>query len=35
VSVSSMGESKPLVDQQTEWARAVNRRVEFTITPAK
>jgi outer membrane protein OmpA-like peptidoglycan-associated protein len=35
VSVSSMGESKPLVDQQTEWARAVNRRVEFTITPVK
>jgi len=35
VSVSSFGESKPLVDQQTDWARAVNRRVEFTITPAK
>ena len=35
VSVASLGESKPLVDQQTEWARAVNRRVEFTITPVK
>jgi outer membrane protein OmpA-like peptidoglycan-associated protein len=35
VSVSSFGESKPLVDQQTDWARAVNRRVEFTITPVK
>jgi len=35
VTVSSFGESKPLVDQQTDWARAVNRRVEFTITPAK
>jgi outer membrane protein OmpA-like peptidoglycan-associated protein len=35
VSVSSFGESKPLVDQPAEWARAVNRRVEFTITPAK
>lgn len=35
VSVASLGESMPLVDQQTEWARAVNRRVEFTITPVK
>ena len=35
VSVASYGETKPLLDQQTEWARAVNRRVEFTITPVK
>ena len=34
-SVASFGASKPVVDQQTEWARAVNRRVEFTITPVK
>ena len=32
LSVASFGPSKPLVDQQTDWARAVNRRVEFTIT---
>jgi outer membrane protein OmpA-like peptidoglycan-associated protein len=35
VAVASLGASKPVVDQQTDWARAVNRRVEFTITPAK
>lgn len=32
LSVSSFGESRPLIDQQTNWARAVNRRVEFRIT---
>ena len=32
MSVASFGESKPLIDQQTDWARAVNRRVEFRIT---
>src|SRR5574341_35330 len=31
VSTASMGESKPLVDQDTTWARAVNRRVEFQV----
>jgi outer membrane protein OmpA-like peptidoglycan-associated protein len=32
LSVSSFGESRPLIDQHTDWARAVNRRVEFRIT---
>jgi outer membrane protein OmpA-like peptidoglycan-associated protein len=32
LSVTSFGESRPLIDQQTDWARAVNRRVEFRIT---
>ena len=32
LSVASFGESKPLIDQQTGWARAVNRRVEFRVT---
>lgn len=32
MSVASFGESKPVIDQQADWARAVNRRVEFTIT---
>jgi len=32
MSVASLGESKPVVDQQTDWARAVNRRVEFRAT---
>jgi len=32
MSIVSMGESKPLIDQQTGWARAVNRRVEFKVT---
>ena len=31
MSVTSFGESKPVLDQQTDWARAVNRRVEFRI----
>lgn len=34
LSVTSMGKSQPLVDQNTDWARAVNRRVEFRITAA-
>lgn len=32
ITVASFGESKPLIDQQTDWARAVNRRVEFRVT---
>lgn len=32
MSVVSLGESKPVIDQETDWARAVNRRVEFKIT---
>ncbi len=31
MSVVSFGESKPLIDQKTGWARAVNRRVEFEV----
>jgi outer membrane protein OmpA-like peptidoglycan-associated protein len=32
MSVVSMGESKPAIDQKPDWARAVNRRAEFRIT---
>jgi outer membrane protein OmpA-like peptidoglycan-associated protein len=32
MSVVSIGESKPAIDQKTDWARAVNRRAEFRIT---
>lgn len=31
MSVASFGESKPVVGDQTDWARAVNRRVEFRV----
>jgi len=31
MSVESYGESRPLLDQKTNWARAVNRRVEFRV----
>lgn len=31
MSVASLGESKPIIEQKTDWARAVNRRVEFRI----
>ncbi len=31
MSVESFGEAKPLIDQRADWARAVNRRVEFEI----
>jgi outer membrane protein OmpA-like peptidoglycan-associated protein len=29
MSATTMGEKKPLIDQDADWARAVNRRVEF------
>ena len=32
LSVESFGEARPLINQKTEWARAVNRRVEFKLT---
>ena len=32
MSAASFGESKPIVEEKTDWARAVNRRVEFRIT---
>jgi outer membrane protein OmpA-like peptidoglycan-associated protein len=31
MSVASFGESQPLLPDQTDWARAVNRRVEFKV----
>jgi len=32
MSVASLGESQPLINRPTDWARAVNRRAEFRIT---
>lgn len=34
VSAVSLGEDKPLINQETQWARAVNRRVEFQVKGA-
>jgi len=31
ISALSQGEAKPLINQPTDWARAVNRRVEFQV----
>ncbi len=31
MSAASLGESKPLLGQETNWAHAVNRRVEFQV----
>jgi outer membrane protein OmpA-like peptidoglycan-associated protein len=31
MSALSQGKNKPLLDQETAWARAVNRRVEFQV----
>jgi outer membrane protein OmpA-like peptidoglycan-associated protein len=35
ISAVSMGESKPLVSEDTPWAHAVNRRVEFQVKAAQ
>ena len=35
VSAASSGESKPLINQDAQWARAVNRRVEFQVKGAR
>jgi outer membrane protein OmpA-like peptidoglycan-associated protein len=35
MSAASIGESKPLVNQDAQWARAVNRRVEFQVQGAR
>ncbi|HET9917512.1 MAG TPA: OmpA family protein [Candidatus Binatia bacterium] len=35
MSSASIGESKPLIEQDTAWARAINRRVEFQVRAAK
>jgi outer membrane protein OmpA-like peptidoglycan-associated protein len=31
MSAASLGETKPAIGQETDWARAVNRRVEFQV----
>jgi outer membrane protein OmpA-like peptidoglycan-associated protein len=31
MSVASLGETRPAINQDTDWARAVNRRVEFQV----
>ena len=31
MSAATVGENKPLINQETAWARAVNRRVEFQV----
>jgi outer membrane protein OmpA-like peptidoglycan-associated protein len=35
ISTASVGEAKPLIDQNTQWANAVNRRVEFQVQGAR
>ena len=35
MSAASSGESMPLIDQDNQWARAVNRRVEFQVQGAR
>ncbi len=35
MSAASVGEGKPLVNQDAQWARAVNRRVEFQVKGAR
>jgi outer membrane protein OmpA-like peptidoglycan-associated protein len=34
ISAASVGEATPLIDQDSQWARAVNRRVEFRVQAA-
>lgn len=35
MSTATLGESKPAIEQDTAWARAVNRRVEFQVKAAR
>jgi outer membrane protein OmpA-like peptidoglycan-associated protein len=35
ISTAGIGEATPLVDQDSQWARAVNRRVEFQVQGAR
>jgi outer membrane protein OmpA-like peptidoglycan-associated protein len=35
MSAASLGETQPLIGQDTQWARAVNRRVEFQVKGAR
>ncbi|HEX2933457.1 MAG TPA: OmpA family protein [Candidatus Binatia bacterium] len=35
MSATSLGENRPLLSQETDWARAVNRRVEFQVKGAQ
>ncbi|MDP6560661.1 MAG: OmpA family protein [Candidatus Binatia bacterium] len=32
IQVANRGESSPLIDEQTDWAHAVNQRVEFKVS---
>jgi len=33
MSAASFGETRPAINQETDWAHAVNRRVEFQVNP--
>jgi len=35
MSTASIGEGRPLIEHDTAWARALNRRVEFQVKSAK
>jgi outer membrane protein OmpA-like peptidoglycan-associated protein len=35
MSTASMGEGKPLINQDNSWAHAINRRVEFQVKAAR
>lgn len=35
MSTASVGEGAPMIDQESQWARAVNRRVEFQVRGAR
>jgi outer membrane protein OmpA-like peptidoglycan-associated protein len=35
MSAASLGDTRPLIDQDAQWARAVNRRVEFQVKGAR
>lgn len=35
MSAASIGENTPLIDQDSQWARAINRRVEFQVRGAR
>ena len=35
MSTASVGEGAPIIDQESQWARAVNRRVEFQVRGAR
>ena len=35
MSVAGAGENAPLINEDAQWARAVNRRVEFQVKGAR